>query len=96
MWTSGRQATLLPPPVESEPLFEALFFVADPDADSDFEPDFDDEPLLDVPLDPESDELEEPESEVVELEELSEELDPSLDEPADAPAVDFEDRLSFL
>jgi hypothetical protein len=96
LWMSGRQATLLPPPVESEPDFEVLFFGVDPDAEpeSDVDPasDFDPEPLLDPLPDPE------PASDVVDPEpdEPSEELVESLDDPAVAPAVDFDERLSFL
>ncbi|HEX3823847.1 MAG TPA: hypothetical protein VHV79_05230 [Mycobacteriales bacterium] len=91
---SDRQATLLPPPVESEPLFDVLFFGVDPEVDpeSDLEP----EPLLAAVLDPdpESEAVDDPESDVVDAEpaESSEELDESLDDPALA----LDDRLSFL
>jgi hypothetical protein len=98
LWMTGRQATLLPPPVEPESLFDELLpdFEPEPELESDFEL----EPESDDEVEPESEELDPPDSddEDEDDEPLDEsaDFDESLEDAAPELAVCFEERLSVL
>jgi hypothetical protein len=105
LWMTGRQATLLPPPVEPESRFDELF----PDVDFDSDPELESAPDFELELDPESDEellpeseeeLESPESDEEDEDDEpldeSADFDESLEDPAPELAVCFDERLSVL
>jgi hypothetical protein len=88
---------LLPPPVESEPLLDALLrgFAPEPESPLDDEP----EPESDVELDPESEELDPPESDDDDDDDDDDESEDLLDSFVELElelAPDFDDRLSVL
>jgi hypothetical protein len=101
LWMTGRQATLLPPPVEPESRFDEFLLDFESDAELESPPAFELDPESEEEPEPESDdELEPPESEEEDEDDEpldeSADFDESLEDAAPELAVCFEERLSVL